>query len=304
MRRNVFLTLIAITVTLGSAASSVFNGRQALAQSKSKTTDASGAHADGKLSVDGKSTQLKYVYARRDSSASPLVDLIMTNQPISDDAITSILGATYRGSDKLRGFWLILDSKGRYQPPQLLLQSGEVPSTGGVMEMMSGDEFSKIENGRIRGKLECKISTPARTTAFVASYDAPLVVMPSDAAGPLSAEQFRKEFEKVMRGKWSIESWRNSNARSYSGILVVDERPSSGRFHGTFHLVYGKNKNKVDEDVTISRDGTKVRMEGHVAPGTSWSPDTFTFELRGDRLVGGARDDQGGEGNVVLRKAS
>jgi hypothetical protein len=43
----------------------------------------------------------------------------MTNQPISDDAITSILGATYHGSDKLRGFWLIPDSKGRYQPHKI-----------------------------------------------------------------------------------------------------------------------------------------------------------------------------------------
>jgi len=230
--------------------------------------------------------------------------LIMTNQPIGDDAIAAIVGLNYHGSDKLKGMWVILDSKGTYKPPLLLIESGEVPSTGGVMEMMTGEEFSKIESGRIRGKLECRINTPARTTSFVASYDAPLIVASSDpgTAAAASPEQFRKDFERVMRGKWSIVRWRSSSGQSYSGILAVDERLAGGKFRGTFHLIYGKKNTQVDEDVTISRDGTNVRMEGHVAPGTRWSPDTLTLELRGDLLVGGARDDQGGEGNVVLRK--
>jgi hypothetical protein len=294
----------AAIATLLALAFTAPDGAGILAQSRSKPSDSSAGKVDGKLTIDGKAIQLKYAYARRDSAASPLVDLIMTNQPLSDDAIAAVLAVKYRGSDKLKGLWLILDSKGTYRPPQLLIDSGEVSASGGVMEMMTGNDVTTIESGRIRGKLECKINTPARTTSFVFSFDAPLIVAASDtAAAVTSPDQFRKDFERVMPGKWYIETWRTSGAETYSGALTVEARPAGAKFRGVFHLVFSRDGRKVDEEVTISRDGTKVLMEGQIAPGTSWASHKLTLELRGDRLVGGARNQRGTESNVMLRKA-
>ena len=104
-----------------------------------------------------------------------------------------------------------------------------------------------------------------------------------------------------MLGKWSIDRWRQENGLSHTGILSVDERLGGEKLRGVFHIVVGGDGRKVDEEVTITRDGTTVHMEGRVISGTGWSADRLIFELKNNILVGGPT----GEANfseVVLRK--
>ena len=200
----------------------------------------------------------------------------------------------------------MFDSSAAYKGERLLLQSGAVPAASGVvMRMMSGNDKTRIENGRIRGSLECKIESPARTSTFAVSFDAPLKLRSPEtdiAKAGTSTEQSVKDFQNVMRGNWSIERWRSSSGHSYTGDLSVAGPLEDGKLRGLFHIVVVATGQKVDEEVIISREGTKVRMEGHVAHGTRWIPDIFTLELKNVLLVGAAGDESGSVGNVVLRK--
>jgi hypothetical protein len=261
---------------------------------------------EGKLTIDGKAADLKYVYAQRDWPGSLLVDVIVTNRPLREATLAEILNGKYRGSDNLRGLWMLFDSSGAYKGERLLVQSGAVPAASGVvMSMMDGNQNTRIENDRITGKLAAKIDSPARSTAFSVSFDAAIkVTLPvsSTTAAVTSPEQFQSDFARVIPGQWSIERWRSSGGSFYTGTLVVDQPLTGGKFKGTLHIADLTNDQKLDEEVIISRDGTRVMMEGHVAPDAKWVPDTFSLELRGDLLVGENRDQQGSEGNVALRK--
>jgi hypothetical protein len=296
----------AILLASALAALFVLRGTGALTLSGGRTDDGSSGKVDGKLTIDGKATDLKYIYARRDWPGCLLVDVIVTNRPLQKASLGEILNGKYRGSDKLRGLWLLFDRSGAYKGERLLIESGAVPAASGVvMSMMDGNQNTRIENDRITGKLNAKIDSPARSTAFSVSFDAPFMVTLPDVGTTgvvTSPEQFQSDFARVIPGQWSIERWRDSAVSFYTGSLVVDGPLAGGKFKGTFHIAYLTDDRKVDEDVTISRDGTRVLMEGHVAPDAKWVPDTFSLELRGDVLVGDNRDQQGSEGNVVLRK--
>jgi hypothetical protein len=58
----------------------------------------------------------------------------------------------------------------------------------------------------------------------------------------------------------------------------------------------------VVEEVTITRKGTTVHMEGRVISGTGWLADNLTFDLKNNLLVGGASDETGNFSDLVLRK--
>jgi hypothetical protein len=286
-------------------ASAALNGDTSLAQSRSDRAESSNGQV-GKLVIDGKATELKYAYARRDWPGSPLIDLIITNQPLRENTLAEILDFKYRGSDKLRGLWLIFDSSGAYKGERLLLQSGSVPAaTGVIMHIMSGNGDTRVENGRIRGKIESKIESPARTTTFAISFEAPLKMMSPEtdiARAATSTGPPVTDLQNAMRGKWSIEKWRSSSGQSYTGVFSVEGPLEAGKLRGMLQIVVVATGQKVDEEVLISREGTKVHMEGQVAPGVRWIPDIFTLEFKDGLLLGSAGDQSGSLSNVVLRK--
>jgi hypothetical protein len=302
LRAGAIVTLLALSF----AASISLYCNNLLAQSRGKRAESPAAQAQGKLVIDGKVTELKFAYARRDWSTSPLIDLIITNKQLSEGTVAEIVEGKYRGSEQLRGLWLIFDSSAAYKGERLLLQSGAVPAASGVvMSMMSANDKTRIENARIRGSLACKIESPARTTTFTVSFDAPIKLTPSEIGFTEEAtntEQLSKDFQNLLRGKWSIERWRSSSGHSFTGDLLVDGGLEDGKLRGLMHIVTVATGQKVDEEVTISREGIRVRMEGQVAPGTRWLPDTFILEFKNHLLVGSAGDQQGALGNVVLRK--
>ena len=83
------------------------------------------------------------------------------------------------------------------------------------------------------------------------------------------------------------------------GTLSVHERIDEKSFRGTLHFV---GPNTFDEEVVITRVGTKVHLDGRVPPETNWYPDILTFDLKANILVGGGTDSGGNLMNVVLRK--
>lgn len=299
---------LAILLALSFTVSIAIVGNNALAQSRPKGN--SEAQVEGKLVIDGKVTDLRYAYARKREFRSPapqgLIDLLVTNLPLAEDVLTRILEVKYDGSDRIRGIWLIFDSSGAYKGERLLLQSGSVSAASGVViQIMDGNQNTRIENGRIGGKLECKIESPARTTTFAVSFDVPLKPRSAETRAakiPVSPEQFIKDFQNVLPGNWTIERWKDDRGVSNTGTLSVVERLGEKGFRGTLHLVSGTNGPTFDEEVTITSEGTKVHFDGHVAPGARWLPDILTFDLKNNRLVGGGTDTGGNLIDVVLRK--
>ena len=89
---------------------------------------------------------------------------------------------------------------------------------------------------------------------------------------------------------------------SATGALLIVEQSGPHEFRGTFHLIVstpGQPDKSVEEDVTVTRNGTMVHLEGGEIRGddASWTRDVLDFELRRDLLVGGAVTD-----SVVLKK--
>ena len=162
----------------------------------------------------------------------------------------------------------------------------------------------KIENGRVRGNAQYKGEDGARITTYAVSFDAPLRPKSSQTIikTATSGEHFPKDFPGFMSGKWSIERWRQENGLSHTGILSVDERLGEDKLRGVFHIVVGGDGRKVVEEVTITRKGTTVHMEGRLISGTGWLADKLTFELRNNLLVGGSSDETGNFSELVLRK--
>jgi hypothetical protein len=117
-----------------------------------------------------------------------------------------------------------------------------------------------------------------------------------------SSDEFLKNFQNIMLGKWAIDIWRDDSGYSHSGILSVDQRLGEEKFRGTFHIVSGIDGRKINEDVTITRDGATVHLIGHVVNDVRWQDDTMNFELKDNFLVGSVVDKAGRKANVVLRK--
>jgi hypothetical protein len=304
--RHSLALVTAIVIVLALGALILLRATGVLTGPGGRADDGSSGKVEGKLTIDGKAAELKYVYAQRDWPGCMLVDVIVTNRPLQKASLGEILDGKYRGSDNLRGLWMLFDSSGAYKGERLLIQSGAVPAASGVvMSMMDGNQNTRIENDRITAKLAAKIDSPARSSTFSVSFDAAIKVTLPDidtTAVVTSPEQFQSDFARVIPGQWSIERWRSSGGSFYTGTLVVDQPLTGGKLKGTLHIADLTNDQKLDEDVTISPDGTKVLIEGHVAPDAKWAPDTFSLELKGGVLIGDNRDQQGSEGNVVLRK--
>jgi hypothetical protein len=283
----------------------VGDGNNTLAQSKGNSEP----QAEGRLVIDGKVIELKYAYARQRAFRQPapqgLIDLLMTNQPLAEDELTRILEVKYDGSDKISGLWLRFNGSGEYKGETLLLQSGSVAAASGViMQMMQGNQNTKVENGSLRGKIECTINSPARSTAYAVSFNVPLMPRFTETGAAdtsANAEQFLKDFQGVLPGNWAIERWKGDRGYTYTGTLSVHERVDEKSFRGTLHFI-APNGATFDEAVLITRVGTKVHVDGQVPDETKWLPDILTFDLRSNLLVGGGSDTAGNLMDVVLRK--
>jgi hypothetical protein len=297
--------VLAMLLTLSFTVAILFDCHSTLAQSKGNSE----AQAEGKLIIDGQAIELKYAYARQRTFRQPapqgLIDLLMTNEPLAEDVLTKILEVRYDGSDKLRGLWLIFDSSGAYKGERLLLERGSVAAASGViMQMMQGNENTKIEKGGIRGKIECRIQSPTRFTTYAVSFDTPLMPRFTETGAgetSVSQEQFLKNFQNLLPGNWTIEKWKDDRGNTNTGTLSVHERIDEKSFRGTLHLI-GANGAAFDEEVSITHVGTTVQVDGQVPPESKWLPDLLTFDLRSNLLVGGGTDIGGNLMNVVLRK--
>jgi hypothetical protein len=303
MNRTTFLLLLGFAFAISAAP----DRHGAPAQSKPMGNSAT--QAAGKLVIDWTSTELRHAYARKRAFRPPapagLIDLLMTNLPLEEDELTRVLEVKYEGSDKLRGIWLIFDSNGAYKGERLLLQSGSVSAKGGVViEMFDGTQNTKIENSRIRGQIQAKIQSTPRNTAFDVSFDVPVTPRFVDTGSvktSIPPEQFLKDFQTAMPGNWAIEKWKDDRGGMSTGTLSIHERIDEKSFRGTLHFA-GPNGATFDEEVLITRVGTKIHFDGRVPPDAKWLPDILTFDLKGNLLVGGGTDSGGNLMNVVLRK--
>lgn len=299
------------------------------AQARETTAATPYGSAVGTLTFEGKEIKLKYVYAQERASRPPdpsgVLDLFITNQSLAEDILGRLSENQYRGSDKIRGIKLSvrpwkLDHKpegGTYQSWEMGIGIGGdrgdplISRVIGQSGMVSDNNTQnksltdfKIENGRVRGKAQYKGEDGIRTTTYSVSFDAPLRAKPSETNSIKAAtsEHFPKDFETFMAGKWAIERWRQENGLSHTGLLSVDERLGEGKLRGIFQIVVGGDGRKVVEEVTITRKGAMVYMEGRVISGTGWLADKLTFDLKNNLLVGGASDESGNFSDLVLRK--
>ena len=297
--------LIVFLLSFAFMISAATDGNRAQAQSKPMGN--SGTQAGGKLVIDGKSTELRYAYARKRAFRPPapvgLIDLLMTNLPLEEDELNGVLEVRYGGSDKLRGLWLIFDGAGKYKGERLLLQSGSVSAQGGVViASFQGTDKTRIEDSRIKGQIQANIQSSGRITGFDVSFDVPVAPRFVDTGSVKTSvppQQFLQDFQTVMPGNWTIEKWMDERGGTHKGTLSVHERIDEKSFRGTLHFV---GPSTFDEEVVITRVGNKVHIDGSVPPETNWFPDILTFDLKGNLLVGGGTDSGGNLMNVVLRK--
>jgi|GEM_PF-1676286 len=271
----------------------------------------------GTLSLDGKVTTLHHIYGRKREAwpadvqelsvdgigdlSCGIVDVIITNLPVSDAVLTSILQNEYHGSEKIRGVCLTFEGSGKHSfVHSFLLASG---ASKGFGITQSTGEINE-EHGRVIGAVKCKNEENLAVRVFDVSFDTGVRLQYTQtvSAEPVPADQFLDEYLRVMPGNWNIERWVELGCASASGTLSIVERSRPNEFRGTFRLlvsVPGKPDRNVEEDVTITRNGTKVHLEGGEIRGAdeSWTRDVLDFELRKGLLVGGAATDC-----VVLRK--
>lgn len=137
----------------------------------------------GTLTINDKVIKLKYIYVRheapppdgarlRSNGEKPkgAIEVIITNQPLPEDIVTKIQESKYEGSDKIRGIVLIIDPSGEADLiTRFLLQSGTVSPSGLLVRRGN----PKIENGMVRGKIECR-SVHVDEITYSVSFDAPL----------------------------------------------------------------------------------------------------------------------------------
>jgi formylglycine-generating enzyme required for sulfatase activity len=136
------------------------------------------ARVEGNLVVDGKVTQLRYVYAFRREASPPytgaIVDLIITNQSLPEASLGEILDERYRGSETTKGLWLTFAPSGELADSSFLLESGAVSESAAGTAITMGQGGQTIENGRISGQLGYRRQEVSRTIAYTVSFDAPL----------------------------------------------------------------------------------------------------------------------------------
>ena len=280
----------------------------------------------GTLTINGKPIKLKYAYARKreirpldikwfglkegEKLEDGVVELMITNQPLSEDIKTQILEDKYHGSKKIRGILLTLDASEKHGWINTFLLDYGTASKGAGMTMGQGKPH--ITESKVSGKLLYKHQGAGDETTYVVSFDVPLELRLSEittAKSEVNTDKFINEFKKIIPGKWSVQSWRGETGESHTGTLSVNEPFDGENFRGTFYLAGDTLSSTLEEDVTITSEGTEIhmegteaRMEGHAGDHTKWSLDKLIFQLKNKLLVGGGRDENGTMSHVVLRK--
>lgn len=263
----------------------------------------------GTLTIGGEVTKLRHVFAQRrearpadatrfelkdgEGLRAGVIDLIATNEPLSDAAMADLIEQRYQGS-RIRGVWLLLDPSNAHSLRSFfLLATGALPSAMGTA-MSSSEGSAQVEHGKLTGKLAGRIQEVSTLKTYEVLFDTPL------EARPFEVDPNRQTLAtEAMPGSWTIERWWAENGSATQGTLVIDEGGTTGTFR--FLLADGQ---VFEEAVTITRQGTQLRLEGRVPEGARWNPDTLDLDLRGDLLIGKNQDTGGVTASVVLRKTA
>jgi hypothetical protein len=176
-------------LALGFAASATSNAiarvvEQPAEKEKKKDLPIRKGTVVGTLTVNGEVTKLKYVYARRRTAPPPVdvglyfnggdskdvIDVIITNQPLTEVTLTSIQEDKYHGADKIRGINLIIMSSGEHKWVTYFLLQSRIVRPGGMTTYRGNPQF---ETGKVTGQIEYKnYGLDVRT--YSVSFDAPL----------------------------------------------------------------------------------------------------------------------------------
>lgn len=268
----------------------------------------------GTLTVNGKKFTLAHIYGRKreawpadaklldvdegEELSCGIVELILSNEALSEKTLASILQNEYQGSDRIRGLRFVVDGSGKYKwATQFLLESGAV--TGYGMTQTSG---SITSGRRYVGEVACKNEEVTQVRTFEVSFDTGVTVQYSrtetETAERIPESAFTAEFLKILPGEWTIERWLGLGCTNASGTLTVGERSSPHAFQGKFHITTS-NGVDIEEEVSISTAGTKVHVEGGrlSVPESIWMRDVFDLELWRDLMIGNNETDF-----LVLRK--
>jgi len=281
------------------------------------------AHADsqrgtvvGTVTLEGKTIKLGYIYAQRrealpedaqrfglkegETLDAGVVDLIATDQPITQDMIDAIPVNKYNGSD-LRGVWLLLDLSNQHSSADYFLVTAGALPTGSGTVMISTQGNAQIEHGKLTGKLESRVQEVSTVKAYSILFDTPLHISPYRTSALPASEETLNNLQTVLPGTWVIARWWAENGSATKGALSIDQKTNGNEWTGVFRFPVSKGQ-EVEESVAITLRGPRIHFEGSVAPGINWYPDTLDLELRGDLLIGSSRDTAGTSANVVLRK--
>ena len=297
------------------------------ASAPAPTTKTSQPHSrnavEGAITVDGKSFRLGHIYAlklkspyfypqQQDKKGEDIdmVEVVMTNVPVSGDMLDKIVHDEYYGSDKIKGVAIRIDPAGKNSwYAQLLLDSGpvfEVGTTavfaGGVTWVMGGPV---LEQDRVRGQITFRSQEALVTRTYKVAFEAPLTQASSRAAAHASAADTQTVLAACnanMLGDWSIERWTTPGENSEKGTLTVDRKVDEHAFHGLFHFNRGLGGVDAEEDVAVTCKDGVVLVDGRSATDPRWAMDHLVFDWNGDRLLGGGKDERGTIQRVDLRK--
>lgn len=269
----------------------------------------------GALTVNGEKFDLTHIYGRKreawpadaqllgaddvDELSCGVVELVLTNEPLSDATLAGILESEYKGSETIRGLRIVIDGAGTYKwETQFLLEEGAVKGWG--ITQSSG---SITTGRRYTGQLASSNQQVNQVRTYDVSFDTAVKVQYSrtetETAKPVPGDRLAAAFLETLPGEWTIERWLGLGCTTATGTLVVGERASPRAFQGMFHITTS-NGDEIEEDVTISIAGNKVHLEGGKVsvPESIWIRDVLDLELWEGLLIGG----NGTSDFVVLRK--
>jgi hypothetical protein len=278
----------------------------------------------GSITLDGKPTSLRYVYARGHAARrvdierlglhhgetieNGVISVLLSNVPLSSELVTDIVGDTPALPGNLIGILLTIDPSREYHWESQFLVDSERISLFGYTT--TGGEAPAVEDGRIQAKLALRNQDAIHQRSFLMSFDSLLSWEGEDWEGGVraydqaicgSALQF-DAYRKAMPGRWASESWLGTSGVPTDATLTVNEEVGDQQFLGTFHFVVEGGLAEFDEEVVIDCVDSKVHVRGAVVPGTRWAADTMVFDLLGKRLVGTGKDEANRSLNVVLKK--
>lgn len=268
----------------------------------------------GTLTINGEEFPLQHVYGRKREAwpadaktlgaddvkelSCGVVDLIFTNEPLSEEVVAGILANDYKGSDKVRGVRLVVDASGKYKwETMFLLESGAVRGYG-----LSQSSGSMSTGRRFTGKVSLRNEEVHQVRSYDLTFDTAVTVQylrtETEGAKRIPESRFREEFLAALPGEWKIERWLGLGCSSAGGTLVVGERASPHAFQGMLHIRTASGHD-IEEEVTLSATGTMVHLEGGrvSVPESIWFRDVMDLELWPDLMIGNNATDF-----VVLRK--